>query len=129
MGKTFPAVALGGAPTLKWVATPAETMKLFEFTPAKPLLLAARAYVPAICKTRVLNVATPFLAATVVVPPSVAAGPLAMVKVTLAVLLVITLLFWSRNSTVTAGLILFPAIVLVGCCRKVRWVVDTKYVN
>ena len=70
---------------------------------------------------RLLKVARPATAATVVVPESVPpAGLVPIAIVTLAVL-VVRLLNWSSMRTVTAGLIETPATVLVGCCRKRRW--------
>src|SRR5215468_1908401 len=71
---------------------------------------------------RLLNVATPLAAATVVVPLSVPpAGLVPMAKVTLALELT-TLLPASSSCTVTAGVIAWAAAALVGCCRKARWV-------
>src|SRR5262245_20820056 len=70
---------------------------------------------------RLLKVATPLTAATVVVPlrvPPPGLVPRAMV--TLAVLPV-RLLNWSRICTVTAGLMDTPATVFVGCCKNARW--------
>src|SRR5260370_1125264 len=69
---------------------------------------------------RVLKVAVPPLAATVVVPLSVPPpGLVPMARVTLAVLLV-RLLNASRTCTVTAGLMAIPAVVVVGCWGKGR---------
>src|SRR5205809_679766 len=62
----------------------------------------------------------PPLAATVVVPLSLPPpGLVPMAAVTLAVL-VVRLLNWSSNCTVTAGLMATPATALVGCCRNDR---------
>src|SRR5882724_9270923 len=68
-----------------------------------------------------LKVATPLTAATAAPPLSVPAGfpglfPIA--RLTLLVAPVIRAPNWSRISTVTAGVIVAPAVVLVGCCTK-----------
>src|SRR5712691_9156745 len=68
---------------------------------------------------RVEKVATPFTAATVVVPASVPpAGLVPIARVTLLVAPVSRAPNWSRISTVTAGVIVAPAWVLIGCCTK-----------
>src|ERR1044072_9411754 len=74
---------------------------------------------------RLLTVATPLTAATVVVPLRVPlAGLVPMASETLAVGLT-TLLPAYSSCTVTAGLLARPAVVLLGCCTKARWVAAT----
>src|ERR1700751_4180140 len=69
---------------------------------------------------RPLNVATPLAPATVVVPLRVPpAGLVPMARLTLALELT-RLLPASSSSTVTAGVMGWVAVVLVGCCRKAR---------
>src|SRR5215469_18240667 len=69
-----------------------------------------------------LNVATPLAAATVVVPLRVPpAGLVPMARLTLALELT-RLPPASSSSTVTAGEMAWVAVVLLGCCRKARWV-------
>ena len=77
---------------------------------------------PAVFRCRLLNVAMPLLTVTVVVLlPVRLPGPLATATVTWSVLSVLnTWPNWSRISTVTAGLMAAPAVVLVGCCTKTR---------
>src|SRR5215467_10655056 len=71
---------------------------------------------------RSLDVATPLTAATVVVPLRVPpAGLVPMARETLTLELT-RLLPASSSSTVTAGVMAWAAAVLVGCCRKARWV-------
>src|SRR5947208_2540072 len=74
---------------------------------------------------RMLNVATPLIALTVDVPLKVPLpGFAAMANVTLDESPVTRLLNRSSTCTVIAGLIDWPAIVLVGCCKKARWLVE-----
>src|SRR5262245_32727557 len=71
---------------------------------------------------RLLKVATPLAAATVVVPLSVPpAGLVPEGKGAVEVELTRLLPAWS-SSTVTAGVMAWVAAVLLGCCRKARWV-------
>ena len=82
---------------------------------------------PALLMDRVLKVAMPPTAATVVVPLSVPAeGLVPMAMVTLDVSLVTRLPNLSSTSTVTAGLIAAPATVLLGCPPKARWSAAAK---
>jgi hypothetical protein len=73
-------------------------------------------YEPAFVIERSENVATPATAALVNVPDSVCADG---ATVTFAVLPV-RLPNWSRSRTVTAGVIGWPATVLVGCWAMAR---------
>src|SRR5947209_15051250 len=90
--------------------------KADEVAPVSPEELAASVYpLPALLMERLLKVAVPLTAATVVVPlrvPLLGLVPIAIV--TLAVLLV-RLPFASRICTVTAGVMDAPATVFVGC--------------
>src|SRR5438309_10638756 len=72
---------------------------------------------------RALNLAAPFPAATVVVPPRVAPpGLVASATVTLPVKLGTGFPAASSALTWTAGLIAAPATVLDGCTVKASWV-------
>src|SRR6266567_878903 len=77
--------------------------------------VAVNEYVPAIMNVRLLNVATPLTAATVVVPPTFAGVELMVIG---AVELVTTLLLASSTLTLTAakGVTLPPSGLLAGGC-------------
>jgi hypothetical protein len=85
-----------------------------------PLDEATNVYpMPLLLMDRLLNVATPFMAVTGVVPlkiPELGFVPMAMA--TGAELVVTRLLKLSRTWTVTAGVIEEPALVVVGCCAN-----------
>ena len=69
-------------------------------------------------RTRLLKVATPLLAVTVVVlPPVKPPGPLAMPTVTFGAVAGDDVAELVHTCTVTAGLIDTPAVAAVGCCE------------
>src|SRR5262245_61391732 len=68
--------------------------------------------------TRLLNVATPLTAAALTVLEPPAKVPELRVSVTVDVSVVTALPELSRTATVTAGLIVAPAVALLGCWTK-----------
>src|SRR5262245_6439593 len=88
---------------------------LAEVAPVSPPSLAASAYVPLVLRARLLNVATPFTAATdVVLPPANPPGPLPTFNVTVELLPVATFPNWSCTTTLTDGLKACPAVPVDG---------------
>lgn len=85
----------GSRVNCKWVAAAAETVNALEVTGARPLVLAFRVYVPAMLVLNLGNVAMPFFAVALKLPLVV--GPVAMVSVTLARLLVMAWPYWSST--------------------------------
>src|SRR3989442_10916033 len=70
-------------------------------------------------RLKVENVATPFTAATVVVPVSVPLAGLVPIATVMLVVAVVTVLLWaSWTATCTVGVIAAPATALLGCTVK-----------
>ena len=91
MGRTDPAIKIvpaapeGGFCQPTWLAAAGLIVPLLVVALFKPWLAAVTVVLPAIFRIRLVNVATPFTAATVVVDP-LAKGAMLAVTVTLAVL-------------------------------------------
>src|SRR5581483_3371871 len=113
-------VLLGCWAKASLVAAPAVMLNAELVAPVRPVLAAVRVYpLPALSIARSLNVAIPPAAATVLVPlrvPELGFVPIATVID--AVLLVTRLTFASCICRVTAGVMIWAAAVLVGCCAK-----------
>src|SRR5262249_49282143 len=120
-GIVAPATALVGS-VEKLIADGAPTLMLngLLVVPVRPALAALSVYpVPPLFNFKLLNVATPATALTVVVPLSVAPPGLVPIEiVTAAVLLVTTLPLASCTCTVTAGVMAVPATAFDGCCAN-----------
>src|SRR2546425_189721 len=113
-----PATAPVGCTVNTWVAAlPAVTLNAVLVPVAGPVALAVRVYaVPTLSMLAAENVATPATAASGPPPDSVPPPALVpMASVTLPVNPVAVLPFASRAVTSTAGAMLAPATVLVGC--------------
>lgn len=102
--------------TIYLLGGPATTLKAEEVVPVKPLLAAVRVYpLPTLLTDKSEKVAIPLTALAVTVPDKTPdPGLLVKVKVTLLVALVTVLNNASPILTVTAGLILAPAVTLAG---------------
>src|SRR5438093_7380489 len=117
-----PAVAgLGCTVKASWIADPG-MMPKGALVSVSPAAVAASVYpVPLLLILSVAKVATPLIAATVVVPERTPApGFAAIATVTVPVKPVTVLPATSRAVTSTAGAMAAPAAAVVGCWRKVR---------
>ena len=117
-------IEAGAATTVDCAAerAPAVTVNAPLVAPVSPGDDAASVYpVPDLSTLRPAKLATPSTAATgpppVSVPPP---GLVSIAKATGSVAPVTRLVNWSRISTSTGGVILAPAVALVGCTRKTR---------
>src|SRR5438034_2208981 len=115
-------VVLGCTENTSCVAVPAVILNAVLVPVAGPVALAVRVYaVPTLLIDSPANVATPPVAAWVAVPDKTPPdGLVPMASVTLPVNPVAVLPFASRAVTSTAGVILPPATVLVGCTVNTR---------
>jgi hypothetical protein len=97
---------------------PAALITIFpEVAPKSDPSVALSRYVPEVSSTRLLKVATPFTAATLVVLPAAnTPGPLLTASVTVDVSVVTTLPKKSSTATVTDGFSACPAVPVVGVC-------------
>src|SRR6266566_4287553 len=119
-----PAVALEGCTeTTRRVAAPAAMLNGALGTVGSPTAAAVSVYpVPILSMLRVENVATPATAVAVAVPDRVPPlGLLPIAAVTLPVNPVAVLPCASCTVTCTAGVIVAPAVVLVGCTVNTSW--------
>src|SRR5712691_6986284 len=119
-----PAVALAGCTeTTRCVAAPAAMLNGALGTVGSPPAAAVSVYpVPILSMLRVENAATPPTAVTVGVPDSdPPPGLVPIAAVTLPVNPVAVLPSASRAVTCTAGVIVAPAVVLVGCTVNTSW--------
>src|SRR5512145_1085833 len=118
---TSPAiVAVGWTVKARRVAAPAAMLKAALVSGARPDAVAANRYpTPLLSMLSVENVATPALVATVFVPASVPPpGLTAIATVTLELKLVTVLPKASCAATRTAGVMVAPAAMLLGCTVK-----------
>src|SRR5512143_908547 len=115
-----PVVLVGCTKNASFVAVPPMMSKAAEVAPVNPLVDATSVYpVPILSMLRFENVATPLIAETGLVPESV--PPPGLVPIAMAMLfdaLVTRLPPASCTSTWTAGVIVAPAVVLVGWTRN-----------
>src|SRR5882724_11279886 len=119
-----PAVALDGCTeNTRRVAAPAAMLNGALGTVGRPLAAMVSVYpVPILSILKVANVATPLRAATVVVPDSAPpSGLVPIPAITLPVNPVAVLPCASCTVTCTAGVIVAPAVVLVGCTVNTSW--------
>ena len=102
------------------LAVPAVMLNAPLVAPVRPVLAAASVYaVPDLSRDRLLKVATPLVAATVAVPLNVEPPGFVPIDIVIVAELVVTTLpLVSCTCTVTAGEMLAPAVVFVGCCAK-----------
>src|SRR5690349_10723385 len=120
-----PATAgLGSIPNTSCVAVPGVMLNEPLVAVLKPVAVAVSQYpLPVLSRVRSPKLATPFTAATVVVPPSVLPpGLLPNDTVTLPVKVGTRLFAASSAVSCTAGLIAIPATVFDGCTVKASWV-------
>ena len=117
-----PTVNVAADALVKVGAAPADTMLNCALTAeVSAPSVATSVYVFGLLMERSLKVATPLIAATLVVPLSVP-NPLCspIVRDTILVSVVTTFPPASSTSTVTGGLIMPPAIEVDGCCPYTR---------
>src|SRR5207237_7818973 len=117
-------VVLGCVPNTSWVAAPGVILKPLLVAGFRPVAVALSAeLVPALLALKSTKLATPFTAATVVVPLSVLPpGLLPSATVTLPVKLGTGFPAGSSAVTCTAGLIAATPTVFDGCTVKASWV-------
>ena len=101
---------------VKWSKAPAFTVKLVLVALASAPSEAVKVNDPVTVGTRFAKVATPLDATTVVVELPLNTPPVLMAMVTLELSPVTTLPTASCTCATTAGVIAWPAFVLVGCC-------------
>src|SRR2546423_12401612 len=95
-------------------------LKLLLVAPVRVVADAVRVYpVPGLLMLSFAKVATPFTAATVLVPARVPLAGLVPIATVMLVVAVVTVLPWaSWTVTRTAGVFAAPAVALLGCTVK-----------
>src|SRR5207244_2171154 len=116
-------VLLGCTLNTSWLAVPAAILKPALVREVTPEPVALSVYpVPTLLILRLANVATPFTAATLVVPESVPPpGFASSATVTVPVNPVAVFPSASSAVTCTAGVIVAPAVVLLGSTVNTTW--------
>src|SRR5881628_13243 len=110
-------------PALTAANVSAAMLKLLLLAPARVVADAVRVYpVPGLLMLTFAKVATPFTAATVLVPARVPLAGLVPIATVMLVVAVVTVLPWaSWTATCMAGVIPAPAAALLGCTAKMSF--------